>query len=181
MNESARPSLDTRWPVETDRNGLTMLDRAECLRLLAGATLGRIGLTTGALPAVLPVNFWFDGERILIRTGTGTKLSAATHDAVVAFEVDDMDPVWHTGWSVMVTGIAHHVVEPEEVKRIAAMPVARWAPRGGGHIVSITPELISGRRIEPGATGRFAERAQRADHSEHPAHAEQPGHATSGR
>lgn len=131
-----------------------MLDRAECLRLLGGATLGRIGLTTGALPAVLPVNFWFDGERILIRTGSGTKLAAATHDAVVAFEVDDIDPLWHAGWSVMVTGIARHIVDQQDLERIMAMPIARWAPRGGGHVVAITPELISGRRIEPGTAGR---------------------------
>ncbi len=144
--------------METDRNGLVMLDRDECLRLLASATLGRIGLTTGALPAVLPVNFWFDGEHILIRTGPGTKLAAATHDAVVAFEVDDMDPFWHTGWSVMVTGVARHIADPEELERIQAMPIARWAPRGGGHVVSITPELISGRRIETGATGQVTHR-----------------------
>jgi len=156
MAAQANPSTDSRWLVERDRNGLVVLDDAECLRLLAGATLGRIGVTTGALPAVLPVNFWFDGEHILFRTGPGTKLAAATQDAVVAFEVDDMDPLWHTGWSVMVTGVARHVTDPAELERLARMPIARWAPRGGGQVVSITPELISGRRIDPGATGRLA-------------------------
>lgn len=154
MAASAHPSIDPRWLVETDRNGLVVLDEAECLRLLAGATLGRIGVTTGALPAVLPVNFWFDGAHILFRTGPGTKLAAATQEAVVAFEVDEMDPFWHTGWSVMVTGVARHITDPAEVERLATMPIARWAPRGGGQIVSITPELISGRRIEAGVTGQ---------------------------
>lgn len=149
MTESSLPQLDERWRVELDRNGLVMLDRDECLRLLGTSTLGRIGLTTGALPAVLPVNFWFDGKQILIRTGAGTKLAAATRDAVVAFEVDDMDPVRHTGWSVMVTGIAHHLTDPADLDRVADLPVARWAPRGGGHVVAIDPELISGRRIDP--------------------------------
>lgn len=154
MPDQARPVLDSRWATETDRNGLVMLDRHECLRLLAGATLGRIGLTTGALPAVLPVNFWFDGERILIRTGPGTKLAAATQDAVVAFEVDEMDAFWHTGWSVLVTGIAHHITDPRELEKMHDLPIPRWAPRGGGHVVAIEPELISGRRIEPGSTGQ---------------------------
>lgn len=135
-----------------------MLDRAECLHLLAKCRLGRIGLTSGALPVVLPVNFCFDGTRILIHTGPGTKLAAATRDAVVAFEVDDMDPMWHTGWSVMVTGIARHITDPEDLARIAELPLARWAPRGGGHVVSISPELVSGRRIE----------ATAADHPIHP-------------
>ena len=45
-----------------------MLDREASLRLLATATLGRIGVTDGALPTILPVNFRFDGQRILVRT-----------------------------------------------------------------------------------------------------------------
>ncbi len=157
MTDSSRPALDSRWVTDRDRNGLAMLDRNECLHLLSSATLGRIGLTTGALPAVLPVNFWFDGERILIRTGPGTKLAAATHDAVVAFEVDDMSAFWHSGWSVLVTGIAHHITDPDDLRQLAELPIPRWAPSGGGHVVAIIPELISGRRIEPGATGHWTE------------------------
>jgi hypothetical protein len=152
MAEAPPPVTDERWRRDIDRNGLIMLDRAECLRLLGTATLGRIGLTSGALPAVLPVNFWFDGQRIYIRTGPGTKLAAATRDSVVAFEVDDIDPLWHTGWSVMVTGLAHHVVDADELTRLEDMPIAHWAPKGGDHIISVTPELISGRRNAPGGT-----------------------------
>jgi hypothetical protein len=47
--------------MEIDRNGLEVLSRHECLRLLGTATLGRIGVTSDALPTVLPVNFRFDG------------------------------------------------------------------------------------------------------------------------
>src|SRR5215204_6365214 len=90
--------------MEVDRNGLEVLAPDECLRLLATATLGRIGVTSGALPTVLPINFRFDGRRILFRTGVGTKLDAATHNAVVAFEVDEIDPLAHTGWSVGAGG-----------------------------------------------------------------------------
>lgn len=150
MTEAPQPVVDVGTDRAVDRNGLLMLDRAECLRLLRTATLGRIGLTSGALPVVLPVNFWFDGQRIYIRTGPGTKLSAATRDTVVAFEVDDIDPLWHSGWSVVATGLAHHVVEAEELAYLDTMPIARWAPDGGDHLISITPELISGRRIVAG-------------------------------
>lgn len=148
MTPPDRPVLDHRWSLEADRNGLTILDRAECLSLLSTCRLGRIGLTSGALPIILPINFYFDGERILMHTGPGTKLAAATRDTVVAFEVDQVDRLWHTGWSVLVTGIAHHVTDRDDLERISLLPLARWAPRGGGHVVSITPELISGRRIE---------------------------------
>jgi two-component system, NarL family, response regulator DevR len=101
--------------VEVDRNGLEVLSRDACLRLLATATLGRVGVSVDALPRVLPVNFRFDGGRILIRTGTGTKLDAAADNAVVAFEVDEIDPVAHTGWSVVVTGMARELTDAGEL------------------------------------------------------------------
>ncbi len=130
----------------TDRNGLEILARDECLRLLAGRSLGRVGVTTGALPAVLPVNFCVNEDLVLIRTSTGTKLDAALRDSVVAFEVDDFDPVAHTGWSVMVTGIAHELTGVEE-EAVRHPPLARWAPRGEGHTIAISTEIVSGRRI----------------------------------
>ncbi len=133
--------------VEVDRNGLEVLERVECLRLLGGATLGRVGVTSGALPAVLPVNFWLDCDRILIRTGEGSKLDAATRNAVVAFEVDDFDRWYHSGWSVVVTGVAREVTDPDELAALGNAPLARWAPRGNGRLVAIATDRISGRRI----------------------------------
>ena len=51
---------------------------------------------------VVPVNYAvLDGD-IVIRTGSGTKLDAALTGAVVAFEIDSVDPIYHEGWSVMV-------------------------------------------------------------------------------
>ena len=103
-----------------------MLDREECLRLLAGATIGRIGFSSRSLPIILPVNFVLDDDAIIIRTGVGTKL-AAIRDAVVAFEVDAIDPVYHTGWSVLVTGVASEVTDPLTLARIEHVALAPWA------------------------------------------------------
>ena len=100
--------------TEIDRNGLEVLNRADCLQLLRTASLGRIGITAGALPTILPINFRVDGERILFRTGVGTKLDAATRGTVVAFEADDIDPMYHSGWSVVVTGVAREVDDPDD-------------------------------------------------------------------
>jgi nitroimidazol reductase NimA-like FMN-containing flavoprotein (pyridoxamine 5'-phosphate oxidase superfamily) len=136
--------------MEIDRNGLEVLDRDECLHLLEGATLGRVGVTAQALPSVLPVNFRVDGERILFRTGSGTKLAAATRNAVVAFEADDFDPIYHSGWSVVVTGVAHQVTDPGDLAAAEALQIPRWAPGDDGHVVAVSIELISGRRITPG-------------------------------
>jgi nitroimidazol reductase NimA-like FMN-containing flavoprotein (pyridoxamine 5'-phosphate oxidase superfamily) len=134
--------------MRLDRNGLEVLDRDECLRLLSGAVIGRVGVSSGALPRVLPVNFRLDGDRILIRTGRGTKLDAATANAVVAFEVDDIDPVDQTGWSVLVTGVAREVTDAGDLAQLRALPVSRWAPnRPDDRVMAISTEMVDGRRI----------------------------------
>lgn len=140
---------DRHEPVEHDRNGLEVLGRVECLRLLNQVTLGRVAITVGALPAVLPINFRLVDDRIVFRTSGGTKLDAATRNAVVAFEVDDMEPMSHTGWSVMVTGVACEVTDPAELDALASANIPRWAPAEGERLVEITTEMISGRRIGP--------------------------------
>jgi uncharacterized protein len=136
--------------MEVDRNGLEVLDRDECLRLLGTATLGRIGVTSAALPTVLPVNFGFDGTRILISTGPGTKLAAATRNAVVAFEVDAIDADAHRGWSVVVQGVAREITDSNERADAQSHAPARWAPGSDHHVVAISTEIVSGRRILPG-------------------------------
>ncbi len=133
--------------MEIDRNGLQVLDRDECLALMGTATIGRVSVSANALPTILPVNFWFDGDRIVIRSGAGAKLAAALDEAVVAFEVDDFDPVSHAGWSVVVTGVANAITDPDEVRALESAPLRRWAPSGDDRFVSISTELVAGRRL----------------------------------
>jgi len=134
--------------MQFDRNGLQVLDRAECLRLLGTATLGRVAVTADALPVILPVNFIMADDQIVIRTGRGTKLDAATRNSVVAFEVDQIDPMYHTGWSVLVTGVARDMTAQPELLHLAHEP-ARWAPEkaSDGRLIAISADLVSGRRI----------------------------------
>lgn len=135
--------------MRIDRNGLEVLERDECLRLLGSAVVGRVGVSSGALPQVLPVNFRYDGSRILIRTGRGTKLDAATAGAVVAFEVDEIDADDQTGWSVHVTGVARALADSEEVAAARTPALARWAPAGDWRVIAISTEIVTGRRILP--------------------------------
>ena len=144
--QEARPRGGKRF-VEIDRNGLEVLDREECLRLLATATLGRLAITAGALPVVLPVNFCLVGDRILFRTVAGSRLDAATRDAVVAFEVDDIERRSGTGWSVMVTGVAGPAADLVRLAELAGADIPRWAPFGRERIIEVTTEMISGRRF----------------------------------
>jgi nitroimidazol reductase NimA-like FMN-containing flavoprotein (pyridoxamine 5'-phosphate oxidase superfamily) len=137
--------------MEIDRNGLEVIAREESIRLLESASVGRLALTSGALPDVVPVNFLVDGDRVLLRSGGGTKLAHAMTDAVVALEVDHIDVVSRGGWSVVITGIATEVTDRAALARARKLPVPHWAPTGGDRFVTISLDLVNGRRIPCGA------------------------------
>ena len=82
------------------------MDRAECLRRLAQAGVGRVSTTVAALPTIFPVDYAMLDDDIVFRTAAGTTLADAVQDAVVAFEIDDIDPWSTTGWSIVVVGHA---------------------------------------------------------------------------
>jgi nitroimidazol reductase NimA-like FMN-containing flavoprotein (pyridoxamine 5'-phosphate oxidase superfamily) len=131
---------------EDDR--LAELDEDECRELLGHGTVGRVGVTVGGLPMILPVNYgWVDGD-ILFRTGDGTKLKAAVDRAVIAFEVDAYDVEHRAGWSVLAIGRAFEVLDPVAVAAAESLALAPWANGNRHHWVRMRPELISGRRIE---------------------------------
>lgn len=127
-------------------NGLEILDPETCEALVATQSVGRVGISINALPAILPVNYcWADGS-VAFLTAPGTKLRAALRHAVVAFEVDDFDMDARRGWSVLIVGQAEEIYDPELFSRLA-QGGAPWAGGDRGRLVRIKAELISGRRI----------------------------------
>jgi len=137
---------------------LAHLDRAGCLVLLASRPVGRLVFTHRALPDVLPVNYRLDGESLLIRLGRGSVAAMATRNAVVAFEVDEIDPVARTGWSVTVVGHAREIVDPDELSRVQSLQLTSWVGDHRDHFVSVAVEKITGRRLfgaaaQPAVTG----------------------------
>jgi uncharacterized protein len=132
--------------MDTDQNGMAVLTRRECFRLLGRNGIGRVGLSINALPAILPVMYAVQDGAIYFRTSTGAKLTAAAENAIVAFEVDEHESIGHTGWSVLIVGRAERVWESANA---TPLPLLRWVGRGGGDVlVRISPELVSGRRID---------------------------------
>src|SRR5436190_13609184 len=124
-----------------------VLDDDECMRLLRREPVGRMGLVSGALPVVLPVNFVVDGDRVLFMTDPGLKLDAARAHDVACMEVDGYDRLSHTGWSVLATGRLHELLDPSEIEAAAALRVRAWAHPYARHWVELSIELLSGRRI----------------------------------
>jgi nitroimidazol reductase NimA-like FMN-containing flavoprotein (pyridoxamine 5'-phosphate oxidase superfamily) len=126
---------------------LEVLSPEECLALAVTVPIGRIVFTDRALPAVQPVNFVIDDGTVIIRTAQGSKLAAATRNAIVAFQIDEFEPRLTAGWSVTLVGRAQTVRDPDEVVRLAQLPLRTWAPGTRDRFIRIRPEYINGRRI----------------------------------
>ena len=143
---------DVRLPP-ADGNALASVDRSTCLRLLATVPMARIGISVGALPVILPVNITLAqppdlGEPlIVIRSGVGTKLSAAASRAVVAVEADHYDPMAHTGWSVLVQGESRILDRPGEQEWASTLPLRPWAQPATECFIAVSTDVVSGRRL----------------------------------
>ena len=129
----------------TERRTGALTD-AECRRLLTTRTLGRVGLTSGALPMIMPVEYVYEDGVITFRTEQDAKLRAAVHGAVLAFEVDAYDAATGRGWSVHVLGRATVLAAPHEIAPLPTLDTATPVT-GPRHYVRLHCELVSGRRL----------------------------------
>lgn len=139
--QSTGRSMGPRQTVE--------LTAAEAWQLLESASLGRIVFTHEAMPAVRPVNHVVDGQMIIIRSHLGAAIvgHAATEDGtVVCYEADDIDVERHTGWSVIATGTARLVRDPDVMARYEQRLVP-WVERPMDYVIAITPRIVTGLRL----------------------------------
>lgn len=118
------------------------------MRLLAGSQVGRLIFTVNALPAVRLMNYALVDGLVVLRTAAGaTAPRKAAADVVVAFEVDELDAATSSGWSVIVTGRAALVTDPDLIGRHRRVPLTPWAPGDRDQFVQITTEVVEGRRV----------------------------------
>jgi hypothetical protein len=77
-------------------------------------------------------------------------LSTAAGRQAVSLEAEDVDPCDHTGWSVLVTGVAQLVSDPS----VAEWTRARLQPSAPGphrFLIKVPSTRISGQRLAWGS------------------------------
>lgn len=123
------------------------LTEGECWQLMGSVSLGRVVFTHRAMPAIRPVNHVIDEQKIIIRSHLGAAItSRADAGSVVCYEADELDPVRHTGWSVIVTGLATLVQEPDAIARFQRL-LEPWVAGEMDHVISIEPRFVTGVRL----------------------------------
>jgi hypothetical protein len=115
-----------------------LIPEPECWELLASTSVGRIALSIGALPAILPVQYYLDGQTLAVCLGHRS-LPERALNAVVAFAADAIDPQTRSGWSIQVQGRSATARQPR-IDTDCGWPAA-------GQVVQIEPEIVTGYRM----------------------------------
>jgi len=145
--QESPPGRDPREACWGSAGQVERLVPAECYRLLGPRGIGRIAFGTASGLAVLPVNYAVTEATIVIRTGGGS-LIGVHGDGPASFEADHFDLELGQGWSVLVRGDAHRVLQPGELQNLREGCDLRPWPAGEHDLfVRIVPSQITGRRI----------------------------------
>lgn len=130
------------------RTGMHLIDRDECMQLLADHQpgFGRLAVVEGTKPTIIPVNYAMLDQRIVFRSGAGLKLEAAERGQAVAFEIDRIDHDTLSGWSVVVRGRAEVITRAIQLAEAQATELEPYVD-GKDTWVIIHPEIVTGRRL----------------------------------
>ena len=127
----------------------------ECFELLQEESVGRIAVLADPYPLIFPVNYRLvelpDGHTpghtwIAIRTRPGNTIDRAP--GFVSFEIDGVDRVHRSGWSVLVTGTMHEVDRGAAEFRVR-FDTHPWLDVDRDCWLVIHPTRITGRRVGP--------------------------------
>ncbi len=124
---------------------LEELTKEQCDAHLAVGGVGRVVFLSERGPVALPVNFEFTEGHIIFSTDVSK--AATIEMQLVGFEIDRIDEAMSEGWSVLITGRAHRVRDPEERQRLGSLDLEAWAGGDRHSLVGIKPEELTGRVI----------------------------------
>jgi transcriptional regulator with XRE-family HTH domain len=129
-----------------ERPALEPLDAGQCRGYLGTSGVGRLVIAEPRGPVAIPVNYAMLGNDIVIRTSGRAHLASAGQPRV-SFEVDHLDEALAEGWSVLVSGMARVVTDPDELAAVSALGVAPWAGGDRDTYIRIIASEVTGRRI----------------------------------
>jgi len=138
------------WSVAgTSATRLVELTREECLESLHAKQVGRLGYNTDDGPRIIPVNYVVTEDAVVFRTVPDGEVARHALDRSCAFQIDDLDEFFQSGWSVLVVGVAQLLSEADFQRlRYGAIPEP-WADGPRIVFVKVPIMQLSGRQLLP--------------------------------
>jgi len=138
------------WTAAPLGAGLAELDRQECLQLLGAKAVGRVAYVVDNGARILPMNYILSEDCIVFRTVGDGEIYHHALNSICAFEVDETDEFFESGWSVVVVGRLELATEDDFARmRYGKLPEP-WADGNRYMFVGIQLEHVSGRRVMSG-------------------------------
>lgn len=131
--------------MEVTRREPQKLSESECLRLLRRAHVGRLAISSGAVPVILAVDYSMTDAAVLVRTAESDRIKAATDRAVVAFEASGVEDD-ENAWSVSIAGIAREA-SADELDPSAVDELPHWLAPYAERVVAISIDRMTGHRV----------------------------------
>jgi len=125
---------------------LRTLTPEQCAAHLEGGGVGRLVFLSERGPVAHPVNFMTCDGDVVVST-TPPQASQLESQERASFQIDRVDEAMREGWSVLVSGPAHRVDDPDELVELAELGLEPWAEGNRHAIVRIRPEIVTGRVI----------------------------------
>jgi len=142
------PERAGAWHAHRSSRRINYVDLTpdECQTLLESRDIGRIGWNAGHGPQIFPVSYACVADLVVFRTSPFGVLSELVRPTQVVFEVDDLDPARHTGWSLIAHGRAQAVASPALLTHLWTVDGAEpWAGGVRNVFIGITVERLTGR------------------------------------
>ncbi len=114
------------------------LDDAECRKLLASCSVGRVAWQSSTGINVMPVNYRVLENHVVFHTSQVGPLASLLQPTHVGFQVDEIDVEAAVGWTLLVRGTTGPAVGLDSIS---------WVPDGRHVGVAIALEWLGGRVV----------------------------------
>ena len=131
----------------SDRPALETVPPEECEELIGSGGVGRFVFVAERGPSAIPVNFRVSDGAIIFRTDPDAQFLIGITKESCSFEVDHLDEALTEGWSVLLTGTCHVIVDPSEIDSARSLNIIPWAGGNRDVYLCLIPRTITGRRI----------------------------------
>jgi uncharacterized protein len=143
----AQIARDAFWAAAELGAGLMELDRQACMELLAAKAVGRLAYVVDNGARILPFNYVVAEDSVILRTVHDGEIYHHALSSTCAFEVDETDEFFESGWSVVVVGRLELATGDDFARMLYGKMPEPWAGGNRYMFVRLQCDHVSGRRV----------------------------------